>query len=142
MDDKKLKEVIKAFSDIDNSFKQFNSVMSSGPSSYYLEKLMGYYEGCMAAAKFKVGDKVKLTEDVDTSNAPGWEWAKHFMKKGAKAKISEVDYDDGVYVYHVIFNKETWLDDLYPNKKKPIERPVKNKHQFRFNGDRMLEKAK
>ena len=132
MDDKKLKEVIKAFSDVDDAFKQFNSVMSTGPSSYYLEKLMGYYEGCMKAAKFQVGDRVELKEDYA---GHGWEGQRHFLIKGAKATIHDVDYHEGKYFYDIMFDDESWIG--YDKK----INPVKDKHTFCFR-QKALKKLK
>jgi hypothetical protein len=135
MDAKKIKEITKAVADMQEAFDQFKSVMGGGPGSYYLEKLMGYYEGCMKAAKFQVGDKVRLNQDIKVSG--GWSHCGHFMKEGAKAKIKEVNYDtDRGYSYYVEFDKETYFADYdpktYKKYKKPVETPVSQKHHFGF----------
>jgi hypothetical protein len=137
-----IEEIVKAFSEIQASHDRFSRVMSRGPASYYFEKLIGYYEGCMAASKFKVKDKVKLSKDLDINKTSGWAHCAHFLVKGAKAKIVEVDYIDGEYKYGVKFDKETYLDEWngFKKVKTPIEKPVTKKHIFYFN-ENSLDKA-
>jgi hypothetical protein len=135
MNEKKIKEVAKAVADLSEAFNQFQSIMGGGPGDYYFEKLMGYYDGCMKAAKFKVGDKARLNQDIEVSG--GWSHCGHFMKKGAKVKIKEVDYDvDKGYSYYVEFDKETYMANHDPKTfkkhKKPVETPVEQKHHFGF----------
>jgi hypothetical protein len=99
--------------------------MSGGPASYYFEKILGYYEGCMKAAKFKEGDRVTLKEDWD-GEASGWAHCKHFLKEGEAATVSSVDYDKGKYVYDIEFDNESWIDD------KGTTRATTQKHTFHF----------
>lgn len=135
MNAKKIKEVAQAVADVSEAMQKFQSIMGGGPADYYFEKLMGYYEGCMSASKFKVGDRAKLTKDIDVSG--GWSHCGHFMKKDAKVKIKSVDYDseDG-YSYYVTFDNETYMAQYDPKTfvkfKKEQETPVKEKHHFRF----------
>ena len=133
MNDKKFDEIIGALNDLDQSFKRLNGTMSTGPSSYYFERMKDYYKGCMKAAKFKKGSRVKLKEDY-TGKDTGWQHCKHFLKKGALATVKEADYMDGSYCYRIVFDNETWLRDSIDFKKlkEPIEMPVKDKHSFLF----------
>lgn len=143
MDKKKFNEMIKALDGLHASFDHLRSVTSSGPASYYFERMKEYYDGCMKAAKFKVGARVQLKDDIDTSNAPGWEHCKHFLNKGSKATIVAVDYHKGRYVYDIEFDNETYLaeyDDVTLKKfKKPKYLPVSQKHTFGFS-EKHLEK--
>ena len=63
MNKSKLEQIVNDMKNLATAFKNLNSTLSGGPGSYYFDKIMGYYEGCMAAAKFKVGDRVRLKED-------------------------------------------------------------------------------
>ena len=135
MDKNKIKEVMKAVEDVTEAMNQFQSVMGSGPAGYYFEKLMGYYEGCMRGAKFKVGDRARLNEDIVAKG--GWSHCGHFMKEGAKVKIKSIDYDiEKGYSYYVEFDKETYMADYdpktYKRHKKPVETEVSQKHHFGF----------
>lgn len=126
---------MKAVEDVTEAMNQFQNVMGSGPAGYYFEKLMGYYEGCMRGAKFKVGDRARLSEDIVAKG--GWSHCGHFMKKDAKVKIKSVDYDiDKGYSYYVEFDKETYMADYNPKTykkyKKPVETEVSQKHHFGF----------
>lgn len=106
----KLEKVVEDIKNLEDAFKRFQSTTSSGPSSFYFEKIMGYYEGCMAAAKFKIGDRVTLKEDWN-GEASGWQHHKHFLKEGQPATVHSVDYHKGKYRYEIEFDNETWQDD-------------------------------
>ena len=133
MNDKKFDEIIEALADFEQSFKRVTSTMSTGPASFYFEKMKEYYKGCMKAAKFKKGSRVKLKEDY-TGKDTGWQHCKHFLKKGALATVKEADYRDGKYIYSIMFDNESWLRDSvdFVRLKEPIEMPVKDKHVFLF----------
>lgn len=135
MNIKKFNQIIDTMQGLEDAFKAAGSVMSSGPSSFYFERMREYYEGCMKAAKYKVNETVELREDVDTNDAPGWEHCKHFLIKGAKAKVYEVDYYKGKYCYDIVFENESWINES--GQKVLIE----NKHTFCF-GENHLRKSK
>ena len=141
MNKKKFNEMIKALDELHESFEHLKSVTNSGPASYYFERMKEYYEGCMKASKFKLGQRVQLKEDVDTSEKPGWDHCKHFLIKGAPASIRDVDYLDGRYIYDLEFDNESWIKDYEGFKKlrKPVEVLTKDKHVFRF-AEKHLEK--
>jgi hypothetical protein len=125
MNKSKLETIVDDIKNLDEAFNKFKSTMSSGPSSFYFEKIMGYYEGCMKAAKFKEGDRVTLKEDW-AGDASGWAHCKHFLKEGEPATVSDVDYDQGHYRYEIVFDNETWID------KDKNKRVVTRKHTFCF----------
>lgn len=139
MDREKLDEMVEAMNELSAAFDNFKGVMSDGPASHYFECMKEYYEGCMKAAKFQIGDRVELKETVTN----GWEGRNHFMTEGAKATIMDVDYYDGEYCYDIMFDKETWLKDWndFKKLKKPIEVDVKDKHHFCFK-QKALRKVK
>lgn len=120
----KLEKIVDDMMKLDEAFRRFNSTVSSGPASFYFEKIMGYYEGCMAAAKFQEGDRVTLKEDWN--NDVGWQHCKHFLKNGSPATIKSIDYHKGKYRYEIEFDNETWIDD------KGEQRVPRNKHLFTF----------
>lgn len=124
MNKEKLNEIRESLSGVNDALCKLNSVVSHGPATYYFERIMEYFDGCMAASKFKVGDRVELVEDVDTSDAPGWNNSKHFLIKGAKATVDEVDYYNGKYRYSVVFDDETWINT------KGEKVPTEKKHYF------------
>jgi len=125
MERNKLERIVKDIQNLGEAFRSFNSTMSGGPASYYFEKILGYYEGCMKAAKFKEGDRVTLKEDWD-GGASGWAHCKHFLKEGEAATVMSVDYDKGKYVYDIEFDNESWIDD------KGNVRATTTKHTFHF----------
>lgn len=112
MNKDKLQEMVNAINTVSDSFDTFNKVMNGGPSSYYFERMIDFYDGCMKASKFKPGDRVKLKESV----TDGWNGRNHFMIAGAKATIMEVDYYKGKYRYDIMFDKETWIKDWGSDK--------------------------
>ena len=120
----KLEQVVEDMKNLDTAFKKFNSTVSGGPASFYFEQIMGYYEGCMAASKFKEGDRVTLKEDWN--NDVGWQHCKHFLKNGSPATVKSIDYHKGKYRYEIEFDNETWIDD------KGEQRVPRNKHVFTF----------
>jgi hypothetical protein len=122
----KLEKIVEDMKNLDDAFMKFNSTVSGGPASFYFEKIMGYYEGCMAAAKFQEGDRVTLKQDWN-GEASGWQHCKHFLKQGSPATIRSIDYTPkGKYRYEIEFDNETWIDD------KGIEKPTSHKHCFTF----------
>ena len=129
MNKEKLDEMVVAMNELSAAFDNFKGVMSGGPASFYFDCMKEYYEGCIKAAKFKIGDRVELKETVTN----GWEGRNHFMTEGAKATIMDVDYYEGKYRYDIMFDKETWLKDWGTgSKEKPIEVDVIDKHHFCF----------
>ncbi len=75
---------------------------------------------------FKIGDRVELLADTDTSNAPGWDHCKHFLIKGAKATVMDRGYHKGYFSFDLSFDDESWLKDGVPQ-------PIITKHVFSFN---------
>jgi hypothetical protein len=122
MNEKKIKDIVSGLEGVRDAMDVLNGVLIGGPASYYYERLIDYYKGCMAAAKFKKGDRVQLRED-----ATGWVYCKHFLVKGAVATVEEVDYYKGDYWYDLEFDDETWVDS------NGVKRVPETKHTFRFS---------
>ena len=143
MKEKKFDEIIEALDDLDDAFKKVTSTMSTGPASWYFERMKEYYRGCMKASKFKVGDRVQLKEDYN-GTATGWESKKHILKRGNFATVKAVDYYDGKYQYDIMFDRETFLKlkSNWPScDEKYIEVDVSEKHVFGFRQNE-LERVK
>lgn len=76
---------------------------------FELTKCEEYRQGCLAASKFKSGDRLVLVKDIDLTHAWGWEHCKHFLIKGEKVTVDSYDYFNGQYVYDVIFDNESFI---------------------------------
>ena len=134
MNKEKIEDIVEGLEGVRDAMDKLNNILRGGPASYYYERIIHYYEGCMAAAKFKVGDRVELREDY-TGDATGWAHCKHFMIRGAVATVKHADYYKGKYRYEIEFDNETWIDD------KGIKRAPSNKHHFIF-GQKDLKRHK
>ena len=134
MNKDKLQEMVDAINNVSESFEAFNKVMNGGPSSYYFERMIEFYEGCMKVSKFKIGYRVELKETV----TDGWQGRNHFMVAGAKATIMDVDYYKGEYRYDIMFDKETWIKNWGENKG---EVDIVDKRHFCF-GQKLLRRIK
>ena len=121
MDKKKIEDITKGLEGVRDAMDNLNGILSGGPASYYYERLLEYYKGCMKAAKFREGERVELKEDCVT-----WDHYKHFMTKGALATVKTVDYYKGKYRYEITFDNESWID-MHGAKCEP-----EKKHWFMF----------
>jgi hypothetical protein len=124
MKKEKIIQITEALEEVNQAMKNLNMALSSGPASFYYDKLIGYYEGCMAAAKYQVGDRVVLAHDLDLTNAPGWQPSAHFLIKDSPATVKGIDYRKGKYVYDVMFDYESWIND----KKQKVM--IEDRHTF------------
>ena len=141
MKEKKFDEIIQALDDLDDAFKKVTSTMSTGPASWYFERMKEYHRGCTKASKFKVGDRVQLKEDYN-GTATGWESKKHILKRGNFATVKAVDYYDGKYRYDIMFDRETWLKPNWDNDSEKFQEvDVSEKHVFGFKQNE-LERVK
>jgi len=85
---------------------------------------------------FKVGDLVQLVKDPEITSENSWGWlgAKHFLIKGAKARINERQFYDGKFIFGLSFEDESWIDS------EGIVRQVHKKAIYLF-GESWLESA-
>lgn len=123
----KIKEIYTAQRDATAAHNRLSGILSGGPASFYYEKMDEYIQGLLSFSKFKIGDRVALVKDIDCSDKPGWAGCEHFLKAGATARVTDLDYCKGGFQYAVEFDHETYL---HFQTKKP--EPIKDKHQFWF----------
>ena len=126
MDKKKIEDIAQGLEGVRDAMAKLNDTLSGGPASYYYERIIDYYKGCMKAAKFRKGERVELKEDVDLSDCSGWVSSKHFLIKGSVATVRDVDYYQGKYRYDIEFDDETWIDHH------GVKRVPDKKHTFCF----------
>lgn len=107
------------------------------PLEYYLEKLTGCYDLLIARfAPFKVGDTVELLETPVISEEECWGWlgGKHFLVKGARGEVCEVDVDGEGFTAYVAFEEDSWIES-HTGRVNP--RPRKDRKRYGF-GERWL----
>lgn len=92
---------------------------------YYLDRAMHFESALFKYAKFPIGSRVRLLRTPNFDSAWGWERCKHFLKRGAKGVIRDIDHNIE-FCYDVEFNNETYID--MDGKKCPVT----NKHVFHF----------
>lgn len=75
-----------------------------------------------------VGGRVKLKKSVRNDKVgQGRSHCLHFLKKGATATVSGIGYRDGMFVFDIVFDDETWIDC------EGREREPSEKHTFLFS---------
>jgi hypothetical protein len=88
---------------------------------YTIEKCAAAYDFLLAHyAQFHTSDRVQLrqTPRIDEMHSPGWLGSKHFLVAGAPGTVRDVDWRNGKFYYHIVFDAESWLDS------KGVERTV------------------
>lgn len=88
---------------------------------YSLETLVALF----GLAKFKVGDRVRLSRAPEISSEKSWGWmgAKHFLVAGAVATVQTVEArrDPPGFCYGLTFDDESWVDSK--GDRRPVDRP-------------------
>lgn len=110
-----------------------NRLMRKGPASYYFKKIEKYIEVLFDRfAPFQVGDRVVLSRTYG-GDSIGWQHSRHFLIKGSKATVREVDIDSrsSKFICAIEFDNESWIDS------EGIEHMTDpdKKHTFSFNED-------
>ena len=74
-------------------------------------------------AKFKEGDRVKLTVTPEINDKTRWGWMghKHYLVEGAIATVKEREFYNGQFTYSVTFDDESYLH--YRTKEKIMTPP-------------------
>jgi len=87
-------------------------------------------------APFQVGDLVMLnkTPEITVEKSWGWMGSRHYLIKGALARVHERSFYDGRFVFGLLFEDESYKD--YNGK----INPVKEKHVYSF-GESWLSSA-
>jgi len=86
---------------------------------------------------FKVGDLVRLNKTPEITEEKSWGWlgAKHFLIKGALARVETRQFYDGKFVYGLSFDEESYISPITGKVT-----PVKDNGIYSF-GESWLESA-
>jgi hypothetical protein len=105
------------------------SLLQRGPIDYYLTELVGAAEYCKEHySPFKVDDRVILCKAPVLEEGHGWYPSRHFLVKGAKGVVKEVDLGSKGFSFSVVFEDESYLDrdgKIHPT-------PEDRRHHFGF----------
>lgn len=82
------------------------------PNQWTIDVVDSYIQGLFSFAKFKVGDQVEMANTYPVSQEESWGWwaYRHLLVRGSKAKVENVDWRDGHFVYYIKFNENSWTD--------------------------------
>lgn len=106
--------------------------LSGGPLEYYLERVDEVFtEFFKRCAPFKEGDVVEIIKEIDFTEAHGWRCSKHFLQVGCRGVVREVDFYKGKFQAAVEMRNQTFFNS------KGEELPVRNKHLYCFNEDKV-----
>ena len=75
---------------------------------------------------YKIGDRVQLTRSFEKQHGHGWNASAHFLIEGAIATVINCDFRDGLFVFGLSFDDESWIDA------QGVTRPTSN-HTFSFS---------
>jgi hypothetical protein len=105
-----------------------------GGDSYALKAsrdvIFGIVERFLADAPFHVGDRVELTMTPEITQDSGWRGSKHFLIKGARGIVLEVDFDPE---RKTLFGLVEFDDETYIHFQTKEALPVTHKHVYRFS---------
>jgi len=94
---------------------KLDALLSSGPASYYLEKIKLYADVLFNKfSPFTVGSKIKLNKDVGSllTKDSGWYCYRKMLYLGATGTVQEVDINSNKkFVAYVIFDEEFSVND-------------------------------
>lgn len=131
-------DVLDTLEKLEKSIKEAGYILKS--------ELRLYYKGCMAASKFKVGDRIQLSKTpvINEKEAWGWMRSKHFLIMGAIGTVKEVDYSEnvkgeGVYIYSISFDDETIMLEYPISGSQASVHSTPHRHEYSF-GESYLEK--
>ncbi len=134
---KSYEKSIESIKKIVDSYNRLEKEIRNSQLNWNFKKLKEYAEALFQLAPFKVNDKVKLSKTPEITKEKGWGWLgrKHFLKKGAKAIVKNIDYSDGYFYFDLQFDDETYISG-----KKKIK--VKEKGLYHFREDFIKKPAK
>jgi hypothetical protein len=71
---------------------------------------------------YQVGQMVQLNKTPEVTEEKSWGWlgAKHFLIKGAAARVATREFYDGRFVFGLHFQDESWMD--YQGHKQPVSK--------------------
>lgn len=112
-------------------------LLQRGPLDFYLKEISGAIEYCKEHySPFRIGDEVILCSTPEINENHGWTSCKHFLVKGARAIVQEVDLGSKGFTYKVIFEDESWIN----RDKEVVKTEDGHRHTFGFS-ERYLVKA-
>lgn len=123
----KIGKIIGALSETREGLKKLESLLATGPATFYFERIVEYIDGLFSFSQFKMGERVCLVKDIDCNDKSGWISSAHFLKKGATAVVHDLDYYGRGFRYGIVFDNDTWLDS------KGIAHASLDKGQFWFS---------
>jgi len=127
----KMKTAFTLWNEGREKFNEASKVLSGGPDTYYFGKVEAYASALFDRfAPFKIGDKVKIVKAPNTDN--DWHHCKHFLIKGAVGTVDDVDYRNNLFVAHIVWDIETWIN------RDGCETPVKEKHTFLMSENQIV----
>jgi len=75
---------------------------------------------------YKIGDRVQLTRSFKKQHGHGWNASAHFLIEGAIATVVNCDFRDGLFLFGLSFDNESWIDA------QGVAQPKSN-HTFSFS---------
>jgi hypothetical protein len=87
-------------------------ILDGGDLDFYIRRLTDNYKFLLTLAPHQIGDRVMLAETPEITPTQRWGWmgAKHFLVKGAKATVKEVEADGREFGYMLEFDDDSWID--------------------------------
>lgn len=110
---KQIEKLEEQFKEIE-SLHQHIEAFTKKYNKWSLDKLLSLARFAMTLCPVQVGDRVKLLETPEINETVSWGWlgAKHFLVKGAKGTVVDIDYSDyqNPHFYaSIVFDDETWI---------------------------------
>ena len=118
---------------IDGINKLLGKLDGGSKRSYYLDKINDQIQLLFEKyAPFHVGDRVELTKTPRITQEKSWGWmgSKHFLIKGAKGTVTDVDCDRLGFSCNIVFDDETWIDS-FTGEINPVEKDKRGHYCFR-----------
>jgi hypothetical protein len=112
------------------------TLLQRGPIDYYLTELVGAAEYCKEHySPFKVNDNVILCKAPALEEGHGWYHCRHFLVKGAKGVVKEVDLGSKGFSFSIEFTDESYMDrdgKIHPTAEN-------RRHTFGFGEDSLVK---
>lgn len=113
------------------------SALSGIPIKYAFRNLIECKKALLDLySPFHPGDRVKLREDEDIRKSPGWTHCKHFLTRGSRAVVRDIDFRNGNFYADIVFDDDSWIG--IDGKKHPANK----KHKFCFLQSKLKKEKK
>jgi hypothetical protein len=105
-------------------------------TKFHRERILEQARALFERSEWQIGKRVQLikTPKIDRDTSSGWIGSKHFLVKGARATIEDVDFARGGFILALLFDDESWKDSdgiIHPRKDS-------EKHLYHF-GEKHVE---